>query len=145
MTTNNPIPSSDPTDLLFNAQKLDEVINSNSTSFVDRKGTSRKTLQGVFSEIDAVIADQFNLARAVSYKYKIGFTPETYVGQVLFTELDLDGGNVEVFFNGSHLFDGDDYSYTDTTLTLNSPCAANDVVIINNFRYPVTIIDGGLY
>lgn len=50
MPTTNPVPSYDPTDLLFNAQKLDEVVNATSTTYSDRMGTVRRTLFGLESE-----------------------------------------------------------------------------------------------
>lgn len=46
MPTMNAVPSSDPSDLLFNAQRLDEVINGSAESFVDRRGVERLTLTG---------------------------------------------------------------------------------------------------
>lgn len=46
MPTTNAVPSADPSDLLFNAQKLDEVINGSAESFVDRRGVERLTLTG---------------------------------------------------------------------------------------------------
>ena len=50
MPTTNPVPSYDPTDLLFNAQKLDEVVNSTSFTYADRLGTARRTLAGLEAE-----------------------------------------------------------------------------------------------
>lgn len=46
MPTTTAVPSADPSDLLFNAQKLDEVINSPAESFIDRRGVQRLTLTG---------------------------------------------------------------------------------------------------
>lgn len=46
MPTTNAVPSADPSDLLFNAQKLDEVINGSAESFFDRRGVERLTLTG---------------------------------------------------------------------------------------------------
>lgn len=46
MPTTSAVPSADPSDLLFNAQKLDEVINGAAESFVDRRGVERLTLTG---------------------------------------------------------------------------------------------------
>ena len=50
MPTTNPVPSTDPTDLLFNAGKLDEVVNSASSTYADRFGTARRTLKGLEAE-----------------------------------------------------------------------------------------------
>lgn len=57
MPTANPIPSSDPSDLLFNAQKLDETVNSASLTFTDRLGAPRKTMAGIQAAFDAQLAD----------------------------------------------------------------------------------------
>lgn len=46
MPTTNAVPSADPSDLLFNAQKLDEVVNGAADFIVDRKGVQRLTLTG---------------------------------------------------------------------------------------------------
>lgn len=46
MPTTNAVPSDDPSDLLFNAQKLDEVVNGTAESFIDRRGVQRLTLTG---------------------------------------------------------------------------------------------------
>lgn len=46
MPTTNAVPSADPSDMLFNAQKLDEVINGSAESFFDRRGVERLTLTG---------------------------------------------------------------------------------------------------
>lgn len=47
MPTTNPVPSSDPSDLVFNAEKIDQVVNSTAETFTDRLGTVRKTINGV--------------------------------------------------------------------------------------------------
>ena len=50
MPTTNPVPSTDPSDLLFNAVKLDEVVNGAFASYTDRLGVSRRTLSGIDAE-----------------------------------------------------------------------------------------------
>lgn len=57
MPTTNPVPSTDPTDLLFNAGKLDEVVNSTANSFTDRRGIARRTVAGMNADFDAQLAD----------------------------------------------------------------------------------------
>ncbi|WP_343632639.1 hypothetical protein [Roseateles sp.] len=49
MTTpsTTPIPSKLPQDLLFNAEKADEFVNSTALTYVDRFGSTRKTLAGI--------------------------------------------------------------------------------------------------
>ena len=57
MPTTNPVPSTDPSDLLFNAGKLDEVVNGTANSFTDRLGVSRRTVAGMNADFDAQLAD----------------------------------------------------------------------------------------
>lgn len=54
MTTTAPVPSSAAEDLLFNAQKLDEAVNSAAPAYTDRLGVSRMTLAGAVARISAV-------------------------------------------------------------------------------------------
>ena len=144
-----------------------EIANSTAATATDRVGHVKKTLKGIFSDVDAsvskkmtdvdsvlaskiseldsIISAQFNLSAATTWSYKIGTTPGTSAGQTMFSGLDLAEGNVEVFYNGIRLYSPDDYSHTHGTLTLAAPCVSGDVVVINNFRYPVTVIDGGYY
>lgn len=44
--TNNPIPSEDPSDLKFNAGKIDEEVNGSSDYYIDRFGAQRLTNTG---------------------------------------------------------------------------------------------------
>ena len=57
MPTTNPVPSTDPSDLLFNAGKLDEVVNGTDNSFTDRLGVARRTVAGMNADFDAQLAD----------------------------------------------------------------------------------------
>ena len=57
MPTTNPVPSTDPSDLLFNAGKLDEVVNGAANSFTDRFGSTRRTVAGMNADFDAQLAD----------------------------------------------------------------------------------------
>ena len=57
MPTTNPVPSQDPSDLLFNAGKLDEVLNGAGNSFTDRLGVARRTVAGMNADFDAQLAD----------------------------------------------------------------------------------------
>lgn len=50
MPTTNPVPSADPSDLLFNAQKLDEVVNGAALSYTDRLGVTRLTWAGIAAQ-----------------------------------------------------------------------------------------------
>ena len=57
MPTTNPVPSTDPSDLLFNAGKLDEVVNGTTNNFTDRLGIARRTVAGMNADFDAQLAD----------------------------------------------------------------------------------------
>jgi len=57
MPTSNPVPSQDPSDLLFNAGKLDEALNGTGNSFTDRLGVARRTVAGMNADFDAQLAD----------------------------------------------------------------------------------------
>ncbi|WP_199639632.1 hypothetical protein JEM67_10055 [Serratia sp. PAMC26656] len=45
--TSKPIPSNDVIDLKFNAEKIDEVVNSGAEKYTDRFGVERYTIQGI--------------------------------------------------------------------------------------------------
>jgi hypothetical protein len=49
-----PVPSKDPRDLLFNAQKIDEAVTGGNRSYVDRFGVERLTLAGAIDSIKTV-------------------------------------------------------------------------------------------
>lgn len=49
MPTTTTVPSSDPSDLLFNAEKLDEVVTSSALEYTDRLGIQRKTVAGALA------------------------------------------------------------------------------------------------
>ncbi len=53
MTTTNPVPSSDVSDLLFNAQKLDEAVTSLLPTYMDRLGVEHMTAAGATASIRA--------------------------------------------------------------------------------------------
>jgi len=52
--TTNPVPSKSPADLLFNAEKFDEAINSSLLQYTDRLGVVRLTMAGAVARISAV-------------------------------------------------------------------------------------------
>jgi hypothetical protein len=54
MTTTNPVPSADVSDLLFNAQKLDEIVNSDLQEYTDRLGVLRQTAAGAMARFAAL-------------------------------------------------------------------------------------------
>lgn len=64
MPTDNPIPSSDPSDLLFNAPRFDEFMNGEGDHFSDRKGRQRSTLSSLERDFPS---SQDNMQRALEY------------------------------------------------------------------------------
>lgn len=71
--TGNPVPSIDPRDLDDNAKHIDELVNSTSSTFVDRKGVSRYTLSGLqLAQAALQLADYASL-RSYSSTSKIVF------------------------------------------------------------------------
>lgn len=66
MPTSNPVPSTDPSDLLFNAERLDQFVNGETSTFTDRLGESRKTLAGLSEEFPDAGANATAAAGAAS-------------------------------------------------------------------------------
>lgn len=56
MPTNNPVPSLAGEDLIFNAEKLDEVVNGTAENYTDRLGVQRKTIAGISADADLSIS-----------------------------------------------------------------------------------------
>lgn len=85
MPTTNPVPSTDPSDLLFNAGKLDEVVSGASTYYTDRLGVNRRTVEGISASADVVLAG-IGYAPPVTYAAGISLTLTTqtveYAGEV---------------------------------------------------------------
>ena len=85
MPTTNPVPSQDPSDLLFNAGKLDEVVSSSNATYTDRLGVSRRTMAGVDAAADVVLGG-LGYAPPVAYAAGIALTLTTqtveYSGEV---------------------------------------------------------------
>lgn len=71
MTTpsSTPIPSKLPQDLLYNAERFDEVLNSQVISYADRFGLPRMTLAGAVASI-AAVTPRGSWASGVSYNLK---------------------------------------------------------------------------
>ncbi|WP_272694714.1 hypothetical protein [Providencia sp. PROV144] len=78
--TKNPVPSKDIRDLGFNSEKMDEVINSENTTYTDRKGRSHLTIKGLEEAavsagptVDAAIQalEQANLARDAAQQIEL--------------------------------------------------------------------------
>lgn len=73
MPTSNPVPSYDPSDLIFNAEKLDQVVNSTASTYTDRKGVNRRTLAGIDAAADNVL-NSIGYAVPVAYAAGISMT-----------------------------------------------------------------------
>lgn len=71
--TNNAVPSNAPNDLLFNAEKLDEVVSGTGQYYTDRKGVNRRTLAGIDSAADSVL-NSIGYAVPVTYAAGISLT-----------------------------------------------------------------------
>lgn len=52
--TSNPVPSDSPLDLLFNAEKIDEAVNSGNQYYIDRRGFMRQTIAGAIASIASI-------------------------------------------------------------------------------------------
>ena len=76
MPTTNPVPSQDPSDLLFNAGKLDEVVSGSNATYTDRLGVSRRTMAGVDAAADLVLGG-LGYAPPVAYAAGIALTLTT--------------------------------------------------------------------
>ena len=85
MPTTNPVPSQDPSDLIFNAGKLDEVVSGSNAIYTDRLGVSRRTMAGVDAAADLVLGG-LGYAPPVAYAAGIALTLTTqtveYAGEV---------------------------------------------------------------
>lgn len=85
MPTTNPVPSLDPSDLLFNAGRLDQVVNGSTQYYTDRLGVNRRTMEGISAAADAVLGG-IGYAPPVAYAAGISMTLTTqtveYSGEV---------------------------------------------------------------
>jgi hypothetical protein len=82
---------------------------------------------------------------ANTYRYIVGVTPGTSIGQSVFIGMDLVPDNTEVFYNGVLLYPEIDYTITDTTVTLSAPASMNDSIVIYVYRSVITLVEGGVY
>lgn len=80
MPTTNPVPSQDPSDLLFNAAKLDEVVNGGANTFTDRAGFVRRTLAGLSAEFPNAAANAAAAAASATQAANEATSAATAVG-----------------------------------------------------------------
>ncbi len=64
--TNNAVPSNNPNDLLFNVEKLDEVVSGTGQYYTDRLGVNRRTLAGIDASAD-------NVLNSIGYEVPVGY------------------------------------------------------------------------
>jgi len=78
MPTSNAVPSADPSDLLFNAQKFDEFTTGAADSYTDRLGVSRLTVSGALRmigyEVPVAFASGLSISRATQTVTSGGLT-----------------------------------------------------------------------
>lgn len=88
--TGNQVPSNDPRDLDDNARHIDEIVNSQLPTFIDRLGVTRSTLAGIESESSLISSPNGSslvgfqqsgagaAVRSVQDKSREGVTPQDY-------------------------------------------------------------------
>lgn len=120
--TQNDIPSSTAIDVRYNAEKLDEIVNSDNETYADRFGNSRFTLKGIVNTITNFLS---GLSGQDGYRL---------IGQVdgvanLASITGVNGYRVLVkgYYVGSNLGGGEFY-YDSTYATVN-----NGVTIFNGW------------
>lgn len=69
--TNLPIPSSNLLDSRFNFEKLDQIINSDSESYIDRFGIQRNTLSGAVKQFTTALKDVSGADNVTFVKSKV--------------------------------------------------------------------------
>lgn len=77
MPTTNPVPSADPSDLLFNAQKLDEVVNGPALAYTDRLGNVRLTWAGISAQAGFIALTD---AATITIDGSLGFNHRVVLG-----------------------------------------------------------------
>lgn len=97
--TTDPVPSNSPLDLLFNAEKLDEVINSGAQTYTDRLGVQRKTAAGAVASIAALTArGAWATATAYTVKDLVEEDDEWYVCIVSHTSGATFAGDLAAYW-----------------------------------------------
>lgn len=80
MPTANPVPSYDPTDLIFNAERLDEMVNSTASVYTDRRGVQRRTLAALEAEFPNAAANAAAAAELATQAANEAASAATAVG-----------------------------------------------------------------
>lgn len=79
LPTQNPIPSSTKNDQLFNAEKIDQVVNSDDLQYTDRFGKKRFTFAGIYN----VVQNWMESLKSPSGASGIGLIQKGYVQQAI--------------------------------------------------------------
>lgn len=112
-----------------------DLLEATDTTFADKL----EQFEAAFSVLGATST------YTSTYRYIVGVTPGTSVGQTLFIGLELVPDNTEVFYNGVLLYPDADYTLTTTTITLAAPANLSDTLVIYVYRSVVTLVEGGVY
>lgn len=74
--TQNDIPSSAAIDVRYNAEKLDEFINSDNDTYLDRFGVERFTIKGILGQVSETLDDILSISSEDGAS-KVGYGTET--------------------------------------------------------------------
>lgn len=86
LPTQNPIPSSLKNDQLFNAEKIDQVVNSDDLQYTDRFGKKRFTFSGLYNVIQNWIASLSSSSGASSVGLSQGGTVQNALSNYINVE-----------------------------------------------------------
>lgn len=89
LPTQNPIPSSAKNDQLFNAEKIDQVVNSDDLQYTDRFGKKRFTFSGLYDVIQTWLTGLGGTTGASGIGTTKGVSTQTYLdsAKTVFPEL----------------------------------------------------------
>ncbi|WPH68636.1 hypothetical protein [Stenotrophomonas phage BUCTxx100] len=122
LPTQNPIPSSSITDQLFNAEKIDQVVNSDDLQYTDRFGRTRFTFAGLYNIIQTWLGSLANPDGAANIGLRQGGTVQSEIRTVSLESCGAVGDGV-----------------TDDTLAFNKAAATGfNLVLGKNKDYLVS-------
>lgn len=97
LPTKNPIPSGNILDQIFNGEKIDEVVNSNNETYLDRFGVSRLTFAGMVKYIQTFLSGLTGTTGASSVGSSDGGTVQSFIDNTyekfVFSKIKGDGTN----------------------------------------------------
>ena len=131
MPLNDPVPSSAADVLEFNAKRLDEVATSDSPTYSDRFGNTRRTVEGLEQLVRALVAD---VATDAKIQRETGADVNAASGLITLTDMtyELGENQIFVFVNGVMLdLAAGEYSETSiSSVTINETLAPDDNVVV---------------